>query len=113
MPRSVSVQVRDGSIFMSAVIDAKAFARLKACIDYAKTGADGAKIVYGGTYDDSKGYFVEPTLIQVANPESKLLEDVSCAKILARLSLLSRSSSDRSLPHTPTRMPTRRKRCVA
>ena len=61
---------------MSAVIDAKAFARLKAAIDYAKGGADGAKIIYGGTYDDSKGYFIQPTLIQVTNPDSKLLKEV-------------------------------------
>ncbi|CAB3404531.1 unnamed protein product [Caenorhabditis bovis] len=67
--------VRDGSIFLSAVIDDKAFTRIKAYIDYAKTGADGAKIVLGGGCDDSKGYFIEPTLITVTNPNSKLLTE--------------------------------------
>ncbi|CAI2347184.1 unnamed protein product [Caenorhabditis sp. 36 PRJEB53466] len=67
--------VRDGSIFLSAVIDDIAFARLKSYIDYAKTGADGAKIVLGGTCDDSTGYFIQPTLITVTNPNSKLLTE--------------------------------------
>ncbi|CAD6193990.1 unnamed protein product [Caenorhabditis auriculariae] len=67
--------VRDGSVFMSAVIDDKSFDRVKKYIDYAKTGADGAKIRLGGTYDDSKGYFVQPTIITVTNPKSKLLTE--------------------------------------
>uniref|UniRef100_A0A8R1HLY7 Multifunctional fusion protein n=1 Tax=Caenorhabditis japonica TaxID=281687 RepID=A0A8R1HLY7_CAEJA len=67
--------VRDGSIFLSAVIDDKAFARLKSYIDYAKTGADGAKIVLGGNCDDSTGYFIQPTLITVTNPNSKLMTE--------------------------------------
>ncbi|EGT52707.1 CBN-ALH-6 protein [Caenorhabditis brenneri] len=67
--------VRDGSIFLSAVIDDKAFARLKSYIDFAKTGADGAKIVLGGECDDSTGYFIQPTLITVTNPNSKLLTE--------------------------------------
>uniref|UniRef100_A0A7E4UZV3 Multifunctional fusion protein n=1 Tax=Panagrellus redivivus TaxID=6233 RepID=A0A7E4UZV3_PANRE len=67
--------VRDGSTFVSAVIDAKSFARCKSYLDYAKTGADGAEILFGGTYDDSKGYFIQPTLIRVTDPKSKLLTE--------------------------------------
>jgi 1-pyrroline-5-carboxylate dehydrogenase len=67
--------VRDGSIFLSSVIDGKSFARIKKYIDAAKSGEDGAKIILGGKCDDSKGYFVEPTLIQVTNPESKILTE--------------------------------------
>ncbi|TKR81767.1 hypothetical protein L596_015590 [Steinernema carpocapsae] len=67
--------VRDGSIFMSAVIDDIAFARIKKYIDHAKSGADGAEIVLGGKCDESKGYFVEPTVIKVTNFESKLLTE--------------------------------------
>ncbi|KAI1718367.1 aldehyde dehydrogenase family domain-containing protein [Ditylenchus destructor] len=65
--------VRDGSIFMSAVIDAKAFERIKSYIDYAKSGKDGAKIIAGGSYDDTKGYFIQPTIVEVNTPISKLL----------------------------------------
>ncbi|VDM09515.1 unnamed protein product [Wuchereria bancrofti] len=67
--------VRDGSIFMTAVIDAKAFKSIRSYIDYAKTGADGAKIIFGGTYDDTKGYFIQPTLVQVDRWDSKLLRE--------------------------------------
>lgn len=61
---------------MTAVIDAKAFKSIRSYIDYAKTGADGAKIIFGGTYDDSKGYFIQPTLVQVDKWDSKLLKEV-------------------------------------
>uniref|UniRef100_A0A914PSY4 Multifunctional fusion protein n=1 Tax=Panagrolaimus davidi TaxID=227884 RepID=A0A914PSY4_9BILA len=67
--------VRDGSIFLSSVIDGKSFARIKKYIDAAKSGEDGAKIILGGKCDDSKGYFVEPTLIQVTIPKSKILTE--------------------------------------
>jgi 1-pyrroline-5-carboxylate dehydrogenase len=67
--------VRDGSIFLSSVIDGKSFARIKKYIDAAKSGEDGAKIILGGKCDDSKGYFVEPTLIQVTNPDSKIFTE--------------------------------------
>ena len=68
--------MRDGSIFMSAVIDEKAFKRIKSYVDLAKSGKDGAKLLFGGKCDDSKGYFLEPTCIQVSNPKSPLLTQV-------------------------------------
>ncbi|KAI6196708.1 Multifunctional fusion protein [Aphelenchoides besseyi] len=34
------------------------------------------KIIFGGEYDDSKGYFIQPTLIQVTDINSKLLKEV-------------------------------------
>ena len=55
------------------MIDKKSFDRNKLYLDYAKTGADGAKVVLGGGADDSKGYFIEPTLITVTDPKSKLI----------------------------------------
>lgn len=68
--------MRDGSIFMSSVIDKKSFDRNKSYIDYARNGADGASIIFGGECDDSKGYFIQPTLIQVTDVNSKLLKEV-------------------------------------
>lgn len=64
---------RDFTVFMSAVIDQKAFQRIKSSIDHAKSGKDGAEIVFGGRCDDSKGYFVEPTCIRVTDPNSMLM----------------------------------------
>jgi len=59
--------VRDFRNFMGAVIDAASFATLKGAIDAAKASND-AEVVLGGEYDDSTGFFVEPTVIQATNP---------------------------------------------
>lgn len=60
--------VRDYRNFMGAVIDEKAFARIRGYIDTAKESSE-ATIIAGGTYDDSKGYFIQPTVIEVTNPK--------------------------------------------
>ena len=54
--------VEDFTNFMSAVIDQKSFDRIKSYIEYAKDSGD-AEIIWGGEYDDTKGYFIEPTII--------------------------------------------------
>jgi 1-pyrroline-5-carboxylate dehydrogenase len=59
--------VADFRNFMGAVIDKKAFDRIKGYLDQART-APGVKILAGGKTDDSTGYFVDPTLIQVDDP---------------------------------------------
>ena len=53
--------------FMGAVIDRKSFDKIKQYIDRATTDPK-AKILFGGDCDDSDGYFVQPTLIQVEDP---------------------------------------------
>ncbi len=54
--------VEDFANFTSAVIDDRAFAKNKAAIDRARA-TDGIEILAGGSYDDSVGYFVRPTLV--------------------------------------------------
>ena len=54
--------------FNNAVIDEKSFDKLASYIDAAKKGKD-AKIIAGGNYDKSKGYFIEPTIIQAKDPK--------------------------------------------
>ena len=53
--------------FMGAVIDRKAFDKIKDYIERAKKDPK-AKVLFGGGCDDSEGYFVQPTLIQVEDP---------------------------------------------
>ena len=60
--------------FMSAVIDKAAFTSITAYIDYAKNASD-AEIITGGNYDDSKGYFIEPTTIVTTDPKFKSMEE--------------------------------------
>ncbi|GAA2585541.1 L-glutamate gamma-semialdehyde dehydrogenase [Dactylosporangium fulvum] len=57
----------DFANFMSAVIDSRAFATHKAAIDRAHATAS-VRVLAGGTYDDSVGYYVRPTLLEVADP---------------------------------------------
>ena len=52
----------DFSNFINAVIDEKSFDKLVSYIERAKIDSD-AEIIAGGTYDKSKGYFIEPTVI--------------------------------------------------
>jgi len=53
--------------FFAAVIDRRAFDKITGYIDQAKA-SDMAEIVAGGSYDDSKGYFVDPTVILTKDP---------------------------------------------
>ena len=57
----------DFTNFMGAVIDRKAFTKIKEYIDGAKRDAK-AKVLFGGGCDDADGYFVQLTLIQVEDP---------------------------------------------
>ncbi len=66
--------VEDFSNFMGAVISRKAFEDITGYIDYAKQAND-AEIIAGGNYDDSKGYFIEPTVILTTNPKFKTMEE--------------------------------------
>ncbi len=66
--------VSDFSNFHNAVIDRAAFSSITGYIDYAKTATD-AEIAIGGGYDDSKGFFIEPTVITTGNPHFKTMEE--------------------------------------
>ena len=66
--------VTDFTNFMNAVIDKNAFDSIVSYIEYARK-SDEAEILIGGGYDDSKGYFIEPTVIQTTNPKFKTMEE--------------------------------------
>jgi 1-pyrroline-5-carboxylate dehydrogenase len=66
--------VCDFGNFMGAVIDAGSFETQKAAIAEAQAHAKSEVVVGGGT-DDSKGFFVEPTVIETRDPEFRLLRD--------------------------------------
>jgi 1-pyrroline-5-carboxylate dehydrogenase len=62
--------VRDLRNFMGAVIDQKAFHRIRSYVDDAR---QHARIIEGGGCDDAKGYFVQPTLVETDDPGYRLL----------------------------------------
>ena len=89
VPASIWPQVKEGMLaeiekikigditdfrnLMGAVIDASAFKTNKEYIDYAKASED-AEVICGG-YDDSKGYFIYPTLIEAKKPDFKTMAE--------------------------------------
>ena len=60
--------VEDFGNFINAVIDEKSFDKIAAYIDSASND-EKVKIIAGGKYDKSKGYFIEPTIIETSDPE--------------------------------------------
>ena len=64
----------DFTNFMCAVIDKPSFDKLSMFIDNAKKDAD-AEVIAGGSYDDSVGYFIRPTVIETTNPRYITMEE--------------------------------------
>ena len=64
--------VRDFRNFMGAVIDERAFKKISQYIDSA---LNGASIVSGGSCDASKGFFIQPTLIEAQDPSHRLMRE--------------------------------------
>ena len=62
--------VQDFRNFMGAVIDRKAFDKISGYLQEAKKTA---KILAGGGTCGEKGYFIEPTLVQVEDPKHRLM----------------------------------------
>jgi len=61
--------VEDFSNFINAVIDEKSFDKIASYIEGAKNSNGDAKIIAGGGLDKSKGYFVQPTIIQAVKSD--------------------------------------------
>ena len=62
----------DFTNFMTAVIDEKAFNKITGYIERAKNDTE-CSIVVGGGSDNSKGWFIEPTIILAKNPDSETM----------------------------------------
>jgi len=59
----------DPGCFVNSVIDRKAFDKIKGYIANAKKDKSN-KVIFGGACDDSKGYFIHPTVIESGDPKS-------------------------------------------
>ena len=67
--------VADFSNFVGAVIDASSFATQKDAIEEAKAADGKASVVAGGGYDDSDGWFVQPTVIETSDPDFRTMKE--------------------------------------
>jgi 1-pyrroline-5-carboxylate dehydrogenase len=66
--------VADFRNFMGAVIDARSFAKLRGYLEAARKDR-GVSVVAGGGADDKKGWFIEPTILQVKDPKYRTMCD--------------------------------------
>jgi 1-pyrroline-5-carboxylate dehydrogenase len=66
--------VEDFKNFINAVIDEKSFEQIKGYIDEAADDHDAA-IWVGGKYDKSKGYFIQPTIIEAKDPGYRTMSE--------------------------------------
>jgi 1-pyrroline-5-carboxylate dehydrogenase len=66
--------VDDFSNFINAVIDERSFDKIKGYIDRAVSDPK-AKILTGGKSDKTKGYFIQPTIIETTDPEYITLKE--------------------------------------
>ena len=66
--------VRDFDCFVNAVIDERSFDSIMGYIGQAKN-SNSARIIAGGEGDKSKGYFVQPTVIETSDPHFVTMEE--------------------------------------
>uniref|UniRef100_A0A1B0DHX7 Multifunctional fusion protein n=1 Tax=Phlebotomus papatasi TaxID=29031 RepID=A0A1B0DHX7_PHLPP len=66
--------VTDFSMFSGAVIDAVAFKRISGYIEHARS-CSALSIIAGGKCDDSKGYFIEPTIVETKDPRDRIMTE--------------------------------------
>ncbi len=62
-------RVDDFENFVNAVIDEKSFKNIQRYLDGVKSSNGRARIIAGGECNDSKGWFVEPTVVEVDDPQ--------------------------------------------
>ncbi|MFC1435096.1 L-glutamate gamma-semialdehyde dehydrogenase [Streptacidiphilus sp. N1-3] len=74
--------VTDLGNFMSAVIDARSFAKNRAAIDRA-TADPQVEVLAGGSYDDSVGYFVRPTVLVCEDPSAEYFREEYFGPVLS------------------------------
>lgn len=73
--------VEDFSNFVNAVIDEASFNSLVSYIENAQKD-DDVEILFGGTYDKTDGYFIEPTVLLTTNPHYVTMEEELFGPIL-------------------------------
>jgi 1-pyrroline-5-carboxylate dehydrogenase len=62
----------DNSNYMATVIDQNAFNKI---MSYIEIGKQEGKLMTGGEGDDSKGYFIKPTIFADLSPEARIMKE--------------------------------------
>ncbi len=70
----------DASVFMGPVNDQKAYEKVT---KYIRIGQEEGRLLVGGDADDSKGFFVEPTVFADLKPEARIMNEEIFGPVLA------------------------------
>ncbi|SFC90493.1 delta-1-pyrroline-5-carboxylate dehydrogenase [Bacillus sp. OV322] len=70
----------DQSHFMGPVIDQAAYNKI---LEYIEIGKGEGRLLAGGEGDDSKGYFVQPTIIADLDPKARLMQEEIFGPVVA------------------------------
>lgn len=70
----------DYNNFMGPVIDKASYDKI---LDYVEIGKNEGRLVHGGTGDDSKGYFVNPTIFADVDPEARIMKEEIFGPVVA------------------------------
>lgn len=66
--------------YMGPVIDQASYNKI---MDYIRIGNEEGKLLIGGNGDDSKGYFIEPTIFIDADPKARIMQEEIFGPVLA------------------------------
>lgn len=81
LTKALSVGVPDkDKHFVSPVIDAAAF---KKVMSYIEIGKGEGRLVAGGTGDDSKGFFIQPTVFADLDPQARIMQEEIFGPVVA------------------------------
>ncbi|MFD1066006.1 L-glutamate gamma-semialdehyde dehydrogenase [Oceanobacillus locisalsi] len=67
-------------IYMGPVCDVGAFDKIS---NYLEVGKQESRLVFGGTSDKEKGYFIKPTIFADADPESRIMQEEIFGPVVA------------------------------
>ena len=73
---------KDLEVFMGPVIHRRSFDKIKSVIDNCNKDPS-LKLIAGGSYDDSVGFYVNPTVYQVDTPDHKLFNEEIFGPVLS------------------------------
>lgn len=69
----IIVSVIIAVFFLNILFTLQAFRKISGYLDYAKSCPD-IELIAGGNADDSRGYFIEPTILLTKNPTDKVMK---------------------------------------
>lgn len=68
------------NFYMGPVIDQEAYNKI---MDYIEIGKKEGRLVHGGTGDDSKGFFINPTIFADVDPEARIMQEEIFGPVVA------------------------------